>query len=97
MIEVAAVKGFGEIREGEVLIIEKRNGVKVVVIAKEVINRGKETEEILINKASNSYFIVSMYLDGRSWVKNVTRLLDVEISCITNNMRSFIDLKPDRS
>ena len=90
MIEFIPVTNFGQIKQGEVLVIEKTNGVKFVAVAKKVLNKGKTTEEIIINLGGNDYFIMSLFLEGKSWVKSVIRLLDVEITCITNNMKEFI-------
>lgn len=90
MIEFIPVTYYGQIKQGEVLLIEKTNGVKFVAVAKEVLNKGKPTEEIVINLSSNIYFIVSMFLDGNSWVKSVVRLPDVEVTTIVNNMKTFV-------
>jgi hypothetical protein len=90
MIEFQAVTDYGQIKEGDTLAIEKSNGCKFVATAKRIINPGTEKEEVVICKTRNDYFIVSMFLNGTSWVKNVTRLPDVELTSITNNMRTFV-------
>lgn len=90
MITTQAITDFGQIKEGDVLIIEKRNGCKHVAQAKMVLNRGTDREEVVICKSKNDYFIVSMLLDGKSWVKSAVRLPDVTLTAITNNMHEFI-------
>lgn len=90
MIEFIPVTDFGQIKQGEVLLIEKTNGVKFIAVAKKVLNKCKPTEEIVINLSSNIYFIVSMFLDGNSWVKSVIRLPDVEATNIVNNTKTFV-------
>jgi len=36
-----------------------------------VIDEGLSTEEILLHKKGNIYFIMSMYLKNKSWAKEV--------------------------
>ena len=89
MIEFQSITDYGQINEGDTLAIEKTNGVKFMAVAKQVINAGKESEEVVICLGKNDYFIVSMFLGGTSWVKNVTRLPDVQVTSITNTIRGF--------
>lgn len=90
MIEFCSVTDHGQIREGELLVIEKQSGGKFIAIAKRVLNAGTDREEIVLSKGKNDYFIMSMLLDGSSWVKNVTRLPGVQVTAITNTTNPFI-------
>lgn len=90
MIQFQSVTDYGQIKEGDTLAIEKANGCKFMATAKKIINPGTQKEEVVICKSKNDYFIVSMLLDGTSWVKNVTRLPNVELTSITNNVRAFV-------
>ena len=90
MIEFSPVTDVGQIKKGELLAIQKRNGVKFIAVAKKIINAGKPTEEIVINLSGNDYFIMSLFLEGKSWVRHIVRLPDVEVTCIVNNMKAFV-------
>ena len=89
MIQTQAISDFGQIKEGDVLVIEKRNGCKHVVQAKIVLNKGTDKEEVVICKAKNDCFIVAMVLNNTSWVKSIIRIPDTALTAITNNMREF--------
>ena len=89
MIEMSSVTGVGQIKEGEVLIVERQDGWRFIAIARQVINRGYEREEIVFCKSKNDYFIMSMFLDGKSWVKNISRLPGVDVTAITNTVVPF--------
>lgn len=89
MIEISPVTGVGQINFGDVLVVERQDGWKFIAVARQVLNKGKESEEIVFCKSRNDYFIMSMFLDGKSWVKNVSRLPGVEITAITNTATKF--------
>lgn len=89
MITSQPITDFGQVKEGDVLIIEKQNGCKHVVQAKVVINEGSEREEVVICKSKNDYFIMALMLEGKSWVKSVLRLPEVALTAITNNTKEF--------
>lgn len=78
----------GQIKEGDVLWFKKKNGCVHIGQAKKVINSGKD-EEILLTKNKNDYFILDMYLDGKSWVSEAYILPDTSLTTITNNMNEF--------
>lgn len=90
MIETAPVTGFGQISEGELLAIEAHDGRKFVALAKNVMFKGSEKEEVVICKTRNDYFIMSMFLDGKSWVENVSRLPGFQVTAITNTTNPFV-------
>ncbi len=78
----------GQIEEGDVLWFKKKNGVVHIGQAKAVINNGI-SEEILLTKAKNDYFILDMVLDGKSWVSEVYILPETNLTTIVNNMKMF--------
>lgn len=84
------ITGFGQITEHDVLLVTRQNDTKFIAQAKRVINKGTDCEEIVLGKSKNDYFIVSLYLEGRSWVKSVARLPDVEVTALTNTTRVFV-------
>ena len=59
----------GQIFRGDKIILVDVEGKIRKCKAKAIINQNTDKEEIIINKKRNSYFIVSMYLNGSSWVK----------------------------
>lgn len=80
-------------KKGDLLIIRtKKSGDKnILVLVKDIINSDGDFE-IILNKSTNSYFIWSMYLDGKSWVWRVWNIGDVTLTASTNNINSLIDL-----
>jgi hypothetical protein len=62
--------GVGQIKQGDKIRLSF-NGEEQIHTAKEILMQGKQTEEILLNKRQNLYFIVSMAVDGTSWAKDV--------------------------
>ena len=79
--------------KGDTLIIKtnKSKDKKILVIVKDVI-RVDGDFEIILNKATNSYFIWSMYYKGESWVSRVWNFGDVTHTASTNNTASLLDL-----
>lgn len=64
------LRSVGEIKKGdEILLLHK--GEAQIHHAEEILMQGQPTEEILLNKKDNLYFIVSMAIDGTSWAKEV--------------------------
>lgn len=93
MIETQPVTAVGQIRTGDVLVIEAKSGVKIIALAKHVIRQGKPDEEIVISKATNHYFIMEMMLTGKSWAKNVLRIPGAKMTADTNTTASLKDLE----
>lgn len=87
---ITEVTEYGQIKEGYMLLIEKKNGVVFPCVALDVIMRGSDKEEIRFNKKRNLYFIMSMMLDGSSWVKSCKIVEQGKIYCITNNMVGWV-------
>lgn len=61
---------YGQIHKGDQLEITYENTRELFVV-KKVINAGRKSEEILLNKKKNIYFITSMAIDGESWARDV--------------------------
>ena len=80
-------------KKGDTLIIrtKKSKDKKILVLVKDVINTDGDFE-IILNKLTNSYFIWSMYFEGKSWVSNVWNLGEITHTASTNNTASLLDL-----
>jgi len=90
MITTQPITSYGQMKVGDVLIIERRrDGRKFVVGVKEVFNSHMTKEEIVICLGKNDYFIVGMLLNDDSWVKSVVKIPGAELTSITNNTREF--------
>lgn len=79
-------------KKGDVIVIEtkKSKGKRVLCSVKDVININGDVE-LVLNKATNSYFIWSLYEKGESWVWRVWNLGEVELTASTNSMKKLID------
>ncbi|WP_444891754.1 hypothetical protein ACJJIE_00135 (plasmid) [Microbulbifer sp. TRSA001] len=88
-MEGQPVTNFGQIKQGDTLVIERRQGGRFVVQVRQVIAPGTGREEVVLSIGKNDYFIVSMFIDGTSWVRKVWRLPGVRLTNITNNMEAF--------
>ena len=80
-------------KKGDTIIIrtKKSGDKKILVLVKDVIKSGDDFE-IILNKSTNSYFIWSLYYEGKSWVNRVWNLGDITLTTSTNNTNSLIDL-----
>jgi len=80
-------------KKGDTLIIKtKKSGdKKILVLVKDIIKSDGDIE-VILNKATNSYFIWSMYFKGESWVWRVWNLGDITHTSSTNNTSSLIEL-----
>ena len=80
-------------KKGDTLIIKtKKSGdKKILVLVKDVIKSDGDIE-VILNKATNSYFFWSMYCKDESWVWRVWNLGNVTHTASTNNTNSLIDL-----
>jgi hypothetical protein len=74
MIELQPVTELGQLKVGDLILIEHQHQNKMVVspaTVRVVLQSGTVDEEIVICKKYNKYFRMEMYLDGESWVKNM--------------------------
>lgn len=91
MIETKPITDFGQVNRDDVLVIETRTGIKIIAIAKAVLRKGTEDEEVVVNLRRNHYFIVKMLLDGNSWAKNVARIPGAKLTASTNTTMTLKD------
>jgi hypothetical protein len=70
MNEWIRLTSVGQIKKGYSVLLS-HNGDAQLHKAEEILMPGTATEEILLSKKDNLYFIVSMAIDGTSWAKGV--------------------------
>jgi len=76
---------LGQVRRGDFLLIQEKNGQSFPATVKDVLRPGSVREEIIFATVKNKYFITSMYLKGESWVQDVVIIQDCKATCIINN------------
>jgi len=94
-IQLIPLTGFGQVKVGDVLLVKRSNEFIAPVEVKDVLNYGTPREEIVLSKAKNQYFLVSKFLDGSSWIKECSRLVNGRLYSITNNVRDFTCYRHD--
>ena len=90
MIQIEPLKKVGQLKGGELILIEKRNGIVFPATVKQIINHNTEDEEILFSVKNNYYFIMGMFLSDQSWVKNVSVVREGKATCIINNFTQHL-------
>lgn len=95
MIQTQPVTGYGQINNGDVLIIETKSGFTFPAIAKYVLHSGTDKEGVVIAKSINHYFIVSMMLAGTSWAKNVIRIPGAVLTSYSNTTKTLKDYEDE--
>ena len=68
------LNSVGTIKVGTPLYIKGKNVERDSyerVLVKDVVNAGKESEEVIINSDSNYYFLTKSYLDNKSWAARI--------------------------
>jgi hypothetical protein len=80
---------FGQLKQENTLLIEGSKGEIFIAEVRQIINPGKSSEEIILAKGRNVYFVVSNYLQGKSWVKSVDVINNAKITNICNTKRKF--------
>jgi len=89
MITFKTLTDYGQLKPGDAVLIRDRNDVVFPATVKDVLSPGGAEEEILIGKSKNLYFIVGMYLDGKSWVKECAKIVNGKIYSLSNSMESY--------
>lgn len=76
-------------KKGDLLIIKtkKSKDKKIICKVKDIVSEN----ELILNKATNSFFNWDMYKSGESWVWRVWNLGDIELTSSTNSMKSISD------
>lgn len=70
-MKLIPVTKIDQIKEGATLIINDGSGL-INAKAKIVKITEKDGTEVIINVRKNNFFNVGMYLDGKSWVKDLS-------------------------
>ena len=79
----------GQLKVGDALLIEDKRGGTFIAEVKMLIESGKRSEEVVISKSKNVYFVLSNYLQGKSWVKAVDVINNAQITNICNTRKKF--------
>ena len=88
-MNITPVTGYGEIKQGDVLLIRRADGIVLPVTAKEVLHSGTEDEEVIISKRKNKYFHTGMLICGQSWVKEACILENGKMFSIGNSLNEL--------
>ncbi len=80
----------GQLNVGDLMILTKKNGVSFPAVVKDIINENTDKEEIVFNLKRNLYFIMEMYINDESWIRDCKKVFDGKMYCITNNMNSWV-------
>lgn len=69
------INNITDINQGDTLIITG-SGLENEVVKAEIVKvSDNDGTEIIFNRRLNKYFNLGMYLEGRSWVKEVKKLV----------------------
>lgn len=79
----------GQLNVGDALLIEDKRGGAFIAEVKLIIESGKQSEEVVISRTKNVYFLISNYLEGKSWVKTVDVINNAQITNICNTRKKF--------
>ncbi len=74
-MELKEVKTITDIEQGDTLIVTGDTLKNEPVKAQEVKVTTKDGTEIIIDKKQNRFFNLGMYLEGKSWVKEVKKVV----------------------
>ena len=75
MLNFKKVSDFGQIEDGDVLLISADFAKKPIACeAIMVLSPNTDKEEVVFNKGRNHYFVTSMLLDGTPRVKEVYKV-----------------------
>lgn len=72
MKKLIEVKNLDDIKEGDNLIITGDGLVDEIVKARKIKVSKIDGVEVIFDLKMNRFFNLGMYLDGKSWVKNLT-------------------------
>lgn len=87
-IGLTQVTSLGFLKAGDVVLIDDGKNTFPACV-KEVINSKADGEEVILTKSSNKFFNVDMYLDGKSWVKNVMKIDNGIIYSLSNTTKGI--------
>lgn len=89
MIMFETVTDYGQLKKGDVVLVKDNQRYVFPAQVKEVIMPGTPEEEIIFSKGRNLYFIVGMYLDKRSWVKECAKIVGGRIFSLSNTVEAY--------
>lgn len=69
------IKTITDIKQGDTLIITG-DTLKNEAVKAEIVKVSNDGTEIIIDKKLNKFFNLEMYLEHRSWVKEVKKIID---------------------
>lgn len=69
-MKLKEVKTLTDIKRGDTLIITG-DTLKNEPVKAQIVKVSHDGKEVIIDKKMNRYFNLGMYLEGRSWVKEV--------------------------
>lgn len=90
MISLEKLIKNGQLSVGDALLIEDIKGIVFPVTVKKINFPGGLEEEVIISLSKNKYFIVSMYLDGTSWVKKCVKIINGKIFSLSNSTERYL-------
>jgi len=69
-MEIELLKQIDQIKQGDLLLIS--NGEEITHAKAQIVKVSEhDGTEVIFDKRKNKYFNVGMYLDGKSWAKDV--------------------------
>lgn len=73
-VESIEITEAGMLSKGDPVCYTNKHNYTFVGKVDKVLFKGTDKEEIILNEQENDYFITSLYLNGKSWVKKIIRL-----------------------
>lgn len=70
MNTIEQLSKVGQVEPGDVILCTYKGGRFKYDVA-EVLFPGEDTEEVILDKKRNKYFITAMAIDGSSWAEDV--------------------------
>jgi len=74
-MEIKKVEKIGDIKQGDTIILTGGEYNKTPLKAQIVKNSEVDGVEVIVNKRKNYFFNLGMYLEGKSWVKEVVVII----------------------
>lgn len=84
MIKIQQVTFFGQLKAGDMILVEtKQDGVFAATV-KDVINGSRPDEEIILSKGRNLYFITKMLINDESWAVECHKVFNGKMYSVGN-------------
>ena len=75
-MKLIPVKSLDDIHKGDLIIVKGVDYDMIPIKVPFVKRTEKDGTEVILNKRKNHYFNLGMYLEGKSWVKEVVKIVD---------------------